>query len=179
MNAIVSLLDEEHDRRVRALWGDLEGAAGVRHLVEVIPYPHLTYHGAERYDESAAVSLLERLARGAKPFTVTTVGIGVFTGPLPVLYLAVARNPALQAFHDQLWSQIGGAASDHSHYYNAQMWAPHITLAQWDVTPQNLSRLAGALGERALEWEMPIDNVALVQYNGERYDVTHRFAIGG
>ena len=179
MNAIVSLLDEEHDRQVRALWGDLEAAAGVRHLVEVIPYPHITYHGAERYDESRAVPLLERLARGAKPFTVTSVGMGVFTGPGPVIYLAVARNPALQAFHDQLWREIGSAASDQSHYYNAQMWAPHITLAQWDVTPQNLPRLAGLLGERRLEWEMPIDNIALVQFTGDRYDVTHRFPFAG
>lgn len=179
MNAIVSLLDQEYDRRVRDLWGELEATAAVRHLVELVPYPHITHHGAERYDEARAVPLLERLARDAKPFNVTTVGMGVFTGSLPVLYLAVARNPALQAFHDLLWRNIGDAASDHSHYYDAQMWAPHITLAQWDVTPQNLPRLTGLLGGRNLEWEMPIDNVALVQYNGERYDVTHRFSFGG
>lgn len=179
MNAIVSLLDEEHDRRVRALWGDLEATAAVRHLVEVIPYPHITYHGADQYEEASAVPLLERLAKGAKPFTVTTVGIGVFTGSMPVLYLAVARNPALQAFHDQLWREIGAAARDQSHYYDAQMWAPHITLAQWDITPQNLPRLTGLLGERHLEWEISIDNVALVQFSGERYEITHQFAFGG
>ena len=179
MNAIVCLLDQEHDARVRRLWEELEAAAVVRHLVEVIPYPHITIHGAERYDEARAVPLLQRLAQGSARFTVTTVGIGVFTGPLPVVYLAVARNPALQTLHDRLWQEIGTAATDHSHYYGAQMWAPHITLAQWDVTPQNLPRLAGVLAERHLEWELPIDNVALVQYNGERYDITHRFPFAG
>jgi 2'-5' RNA ligase len=178
MNAIVSLLDPEHDRRVRELWGELESAAAVRHIVELIPHPHITYHGAEQYDVARLVPLLEQLARGARPFTVTTVGIGVFTGQLPVLHLAIARNPALAAFHTLLWQSVGPAASDPSHYYDARMWAPHITLAQWDVTPQNLPRLAGVLADRNLEWELPLDNIALVQFNGERYDVTHRFPFG-
>ncbi len=59
MNAVITLLDEVHNRRVEALWTDLREGFGLRGI-EVTPYPHFSVQIARGYD-------LEGLAEGCKP----------------------------------------------------------------------------------------------------------------
>jgi 2'-5' RNA ligase len=181
MNAIVSLLDDEHIHRVTELWDELERADAVRRVRELVPYPHVTYQGAEHYDLDRLKPILEQVARDTKPFTLQTAGLGIFSGPQPVLYISVVRSQPLSAFHRALWQAIDNAGSDLSPYYSPDgSWMPHITLAQWDISAANLPAIIGPLSERPFAWDILVDNLALLVRApaGESYTLRRRFDFG-
>jgi len=95
MEGLVSLLDAEHDARVRALWSELETGLGL-HGVWTTPYPHFSYQIAPRYDP--AIQPIARNLSAAAPFEIRTGGLAVFTLPAPVLYLPIVRTAALSAW---------------------------------------------------------------------------------
>jgi len=166
MDAVVSLLDADHERRVRDLWRELEADFGVLRVREILPFPHVTFQGAESYDERRVGPLLERLAHAARPFVIRTAGLGIFTGTKPVLTVAVARDAALDAFHRLVWDTLGAVASELSPYYApGDRWMPHVTLAQHDLERTNLPAIVGALCERDFAWEIRIENLALLVKN--------------
>jgi len=181
MIAVVSLLDDHHDRLVRDLWNELARDFGVRRVTEIVRDPHLTYQGAEQYDLDRLDTALRAVASTTAPFTISTTGLGIFTGPQPVLYLAVVRSAALTTFHAALWDAIGAAGQDYAPYYTpAGPWTPHITLAQWDLTPDTIGPVAARLAARPLAWEMPIDTLAILHPtspNADRYEVWRRYPL--
>src|SRR5262249_44708135 len=151
MNAVVSLLDEIDDRRVRGLWAELKQTFGVGRVVELVPWPHVTYAVADRYDLDRLDPALGPLAAETKALPIQPTGLGIFTGPLPVLYLAVARSPCLSAVHEAVWHAIGDVGESYSPYYTPDgLWTPHITLAQWDISRENLPGIVALLAERPL-----------------------------
>src|SRR5262249_6812679 len=179
MNAVASLFDEEHDRRVRAICDELQQELGIRRVMDLVPWPHVTYQGAERYDHDRLDVALRGLADKTAPLSIQTTGLGIFTGPLPVLYLAVARTPQLSAFHTAVWQAIGDAGEDFSPYYTPNgVWTPHITLAQWDLTRENLPSIVGLLCERPLAWEIPITNLVLFTRDDDTYTLWRRYNFG-
>lgn len=180
MNGIVSLLDAEHEGMVRDLWRELERDFGVRRVGEVVPFPHITYQGARRYALKRMDAILERLARETAPFSVRTAGLGIFGGPQPVLTITVVRDTALDSFHRRVWEAIGDAASDLAPYYApGDRWMPHITLAQGDLTRNNLPAIAGALCERPFEWDVRLGNIAFFQETEQVEDYElRRYAFG-
>jgi 2'-5' RNA ligase len=163
MDGIISLLDTEHERRVRAIWRELESDFGLLRVRQIVPFPHITYQGAGRFEEQRIGPMLERIARDAQPFTVRTAGLGIFTGAVPVLTITVVRDAALDAFHRHVWDTVGDAASDFAPYYApGDRWMPHITLAQYDLTCENLPPVVAALCGRDFEWDIQIDHLALL-----------------
>ena len=161
MNGIVSLLDADHEVMVRTLWSELERDFDVKRVREEVPFPHITYQGARRYALKRMDTILERLARETAPFTVRTAGLGIFGGPHPVLGITVVRDRALDDFHRRVWNAVGDAASELApNYAPGDRWMPHITLAQGDLTTENLPAIAGALGQRTFEWDIHLDNLA-------------------
>lgn len=180
MNGVVSLLDAEDEAMVRALWQELEREFGVKRVREAVPFPHITYQGAERYALKRTETILERFARDATPFTVRTAGLGIFGGPHPVLAITVVRDATLDAFHRRIWQAIGDAASNFAPFYAPDdRWMPHITLAQGDLTADNLPAIVGALCDRPLEWDIRIENVAFFRETErvEGYEV-RRYTFG-
>jgi len=63
MNAVVSLLDADRDARIKAPRDELARDFAVRKVRAMVPYPHVTYQGAERYDLDRLDAILERMAR--------------------------------------------------------------------------------------------------------------------
>ncbi len=161
MNGVVSLLDPEHYALTEALWAELAGALGLRG-VYATPYPHFSYHVAAGYDRARLQSALQQATAGAQAFMVTTAGLGVFTGPAPVLYLPVVRTPELSAFHARLWPALEAAATGSVPYYAPPNWVPHITLGFGDLTPATLAQALTLLGGRDFNWEIHVDNLAYV-----------------
>lgn len=183
MNGVVSLLDAEHEGMVRDLWHELERGFGVERVREAVPFPHITYQGAGRYAQRRMNAILERLARESAPFTVRTAGLGIFGGPQPVLTITVIRDTALDSFHRRIWEAVGDAASDPAPYYApGDRWMPHITLAQGDLTRDNLPAIISALSVRPFEWDIRLDNLAFFQENQQAagYEVNrYGFGVGG
>lgn len=165
IEAVISFLDDEHDERVRKLWAALEENFGLQGIYGT-PFPHFSYHGAEGYEATYTRRLLEQVARETEPFTVHTSGLGVFTGPAPVLYLPVVRAPALASCHQALWAGLSSLAETPNTYYHPMYWVPHITLAYSDLTYELLPQVIRFLSEQDTNWDLEVANLALAYVEG-------------
>ncbi len=90
-----------------------------------------------------------------------TAGLGIFTGPQPVLYIPVVRSPELTQFHQALWQRVSRVGNRIQAYYHPDQWMPHITIGFGDTGSEKLSQIVRYLGERDFHWEITVDNVAL------------------
>jgi 2'-5' RNA ligase len=179
MHGIVSLFDEHITKAVQNLWVELANDFGVRQLAELIPYPHVSYHVAQQYEEQELVRHIEHLAWQATPFQIQTTGLALFTGAHLVLYVPIIRTLELSQFHQNIWQAITPMGSDISPYYQPANWVPHITLAEHDINPENLARILAHLSSHPLRWDILVDNLAIIWNTGTpqepRYELRYKF----
>lgn len=161
MHGVVSLLDHKHHQLVKDLWAELAKEFAVSKVYEA-PEPHFSYQLAKHYNVKSLESVLRRFAASKKTFQVRVGGLGIFTGPHPVIYIPVVRGPELLEFHEAVWQEISSTASGIDEYYHPSRWMPHITLGIGDINKDNLSRIVGFLAERDFNWEITIDNIGLI-----------------
>ncbi|QPC84993.1 2'-5' RNA ligase family protein [Phototrophicus methaneseepsis] len=159
-NGVLTLLDEATTRHIQALWQEITALLG-KHPEPNAPFPHFTYHGADRYDITALNHAMAALAMEIAPFTVTTSGLGLFTIPMPVLYIPVVRSPRLTALHERVWQIADKYAHEASPYYQPTHWMPHITLAHSGIERSDLPKLISLLSERRFTWEIEVTNFAI------------------
>jgi hypothetical protein len=88
------------------------------------------------------------------------------------------RDPALTAFHQALWPRLGAVAHGGSAYYAPAAWMPHITLVFGDATPALLPDVLRRLGVRSFNWDIAIDNLALIYDRGAGQAVRAHFDLG-
>jgi 2'-5' RNA ligase len=170
-SGVISLLDGATEAKVVEIMGELRTRFGVHAVADVASFPHVSYQVA---DEFVGVSeALARIATRVAPFSIYTSCLGLFPGP--VVFVGVARSPALAALHAEVWA-ASLATAPHS-YYDAAHWMPHITLAQHDVPVAILPEITSWLATRELAWEITIDTLAFAHWNGARYDIErHRLS---
>ncbi|MFP4346101.1 MAG: 2'-5' RNA ligase family protein [Anaerolineales bacterium] len=178
LQAVVSILDEAHCTRVESLWEELDREFGV-HGVYITPIPHFSYQVAEGYGQEALQELLEDLAARHAPFTIHTSGLGLFTGPDPTLYVPVVRSLDLTHFHQSLWEAISGVAQNIIAHYDPQSWFPHITLTQDGADAETLGAIFQRFSQREFNWEIDIDNVALICDTCGKRGVKYHFTLKG
>jgi 2'-5' RNA ligase len=176
MHGIVSLLDNEHYQLVEDLWAELEREFSVRGIY-ITPYPHFSYHVAQHYDVDELESILKRITSNITTFQVRTGGLGIFTGVSPVPYIPVVRSQELTELHQELWEVIPTADSGVQEYYHPDQWMPHITIGFGDMNKDNLSRIIPWLAERAFNWDITINNLALIYDTGTKQELKGRFDI--
>jgi len=176
MHGIVSLLDNEHYQLVEDLWAELQREFSVQG-VYITPYPHFSYRAAQYYDVHELEPILERITSNITTFQVRTGGLGIFTGAHPVLYIPVVRSQELTELHQELWKVIPTADSGVQEYYHPDQWMPHITIGFGDINKDNLSRIIPWLAERAFNWEITINNLALIYDTGTKQELKARFDI--
>ena len=176
MHGIVSLLDNEHYQLVEDLWAELQREFSVQG-VYITPYPHFSYRAAQYYDVHELAPILERITSNITTFQVRTSGLGMFTGAHPVLYIPVVRSQELTELHQELWEVIPTADSGVQEYYHPDQWMPHITIGFGDINKDNLSRIIPWLAERAFNWEITINNLALIYDTGTKQELKARFDI--
>ena len=163
MNAIISPLDDEHNRRVSDLWAELEAEFGLRGVL-VTPYPHFTFQLAASYDLTRLETTLHDLAATIPPVEVQTRGLGIFTGEEPVLFVRVIRTPELNTIHQRIWDACAALGTGLSDYYAEKRWIPHITLAAHDLTPATLRAVTAHLHTRDFNWRVPITHLAFIHH---------------
>jgi len=178
MDGIVSLLDTHHSAQVEQLWAELKREFGVSG-VYITPFPHFSYHVAERYDTQALDGILDGVAATCAPFEVKASGLGIFNGKNPVLYIPVVRDARLDAVHTQLWPQITPIGVNAQVYYRSDYWLPHITIGFGDLTPASLGAISSYLAERAFNWTIPIDNFALIHVVDGKQQIFKRYPLRG
>jgi 2'-5' RNA ligase len=179
MQALVSLLEPIASSQIQHLWKRLEERCGLQGIKST-PYPHFSWEVAENYDEAKLVSMLEEITLSARPFTIQTSGLGLFTGLEPVIYIVIAKDQHLMDFHKMIWEKTQNLANEINLYYMPDAWIPHITLAHSDVSRESLLCAMEELGFIPLNWEVEIDNLALVgQAGSEVGTLLRRFDFRG
>ena len=178
MNAIVSLLDADHDRVVRGLWAELEREFGVT-VQYAAPFTHFSYHVADDYDLDVLIPVFAMLATERSPFSVTASGLGVFTGARPVLFVPVVRSPALDALHREVFARCTAAFGVSLPYYAPDAWVPHLTLAQGERAADRLPDIVRGLAARDLRWSLRVDNLAVIEDGGGERGVRLEVPLGG
>jgi len=177
LKAIVSLLDEEHNLRVQHLWDELEERFEVEGVFRT-PVPHFSYQVAEDYDIDRVKRVLGEAVRDQPPFSISTSGLGIFTGSHPTLYVPVIRTAALSAFHERIYPALAQSATNLRPYYTPLYWAPHITLAMANIAPQTIAEILQYFSRRDFTWEIVVDNVALICDTCGKEGIALRFDFG-
>ena len=176
-SGVVALLDERHNQLVAEIWDRLRHEAGIPLPQPALP--HFSYHVAERYKAPALETALRGLAANSKPFRAWTSGLGVFTQPVPVLYVAVVRSPELSRYQRWAWWEVHPTANGSLDYYLPERWVPHITLAQQGLTPENLAEAIRLLAGRDFHWPLDIDNISYVDGSQPEQKLRLRLMLGG
>jgi len=161
MDGLVSLLPQPHYDQVLGLWDEMEQKFGLRGI-RVTPYRHFSWQIAECYDSPRLQTALEELAARSQPFSVETVGLGLFTGEAPVLYVPVVVSAQLADFHRQVWEAVSGLGSAVSPYYAPDHWVPHISLAYEDWTPERIGPVMREMALRSFNWRFEVNNFSFI-----------------
>jgi 2'-5' RNA ligase len=177
MYGVVSLLDDKHYRLVEEIWAGLDAQLGPRRT-RATPFPHFSYHVAERYDIELLANAVREFAQRSAPFTVTTSGLGIFAGIQPVLYVPIVRTPALSELHRALWAEVNPYGFGIVGYYAPEQWLPHITLAQQEIDAGDLPALVQQLNARDFAWEIRVDNLAIIHNTDDPHVPVMRFPLG-
>lgn len=176
MHGVVSLLDNRHYAQVEQLWAEIVSRFGLRGICKT-PYPHFSYHVSTNYDLERLQSVLAGVARETAVFSITTGGLGIFTGPSPVLYIPIVRTAALSQLHERVWTAVESVSSGTQIYYSPANWLPHITLAQHDLTPENLPLIVRWLNQQSLNWQVTIDNLSLIIDTEGKQELNGRYQL--
>jgi 2'-5' RNA ligase len=155
MYGIVSLLDDAHDARIKGILNEIQD-------VSTTSIPHLSYHVAPTYELNTLKPVLSQLAGKTQSFRMKTSGLGVFTGPEPVLYITVVATRFLLDFQKSIWGAVDGNTSDSVEHYCPDNWMPHITLAQRSIDHDSLRDRIRFLSERDFSWNIEINNLAVI-----------------
>jgi 2'-5' RNA ligase len=154
-------LPEPFYRQVEDLWERLDALYSLRGI-RVTPYPHFSWQIAEDYDFTRLEPALRAIATTAEPFRVFTTGLGIFSGPRPVIYIPLVKTSALMSFHTMVWELCQPAGRNASPFYHPQSWIPHISLAYSDVHEQNIAAVMQDLAFQSFNWDLRVDNIALI-----------------
>jgi len=172
------LLHEPAAATVRSWWEVLERELGLQGLRRV-PFPHVTVLGYSGLDHAHIHGGLEGCAQRLSPLTLRTTGLGLFFRPHPVIYLPVVRSQALTDFHRELWEAVEGVGGVMSPYHTPETWMPHLTLAQFDLTPERQLDAIQVLSRLDLELEFEVRNLTLFEWIGPRFEPLDRYPLLG
>ncbi|HEX2293943.1 MAG TPA: 2'-5' RNA ligase family protein [Actinomycetota bacterium] len=168
--AVASLLPAEAAERVRDLWGELEKELGLK-AATISPLPHFSYQVARDYDLDALAEVVSSLAAASRPLRVQTAGLGIFTGPAPIVHVPVVRSPELTRFQLAVWSAASVAATKLDQHYHPASWVPHVSLAFGDTTPATAAAAVELLAERDLSWDLELEDLSIVKGAGNEPQV--------
>jgi 2'-5' RNA ligase len=178
MFAIASLFKPAANHSTQKLWDTLEkncGLSGIR----TSPYPHFSWLSAEELKWNAIQTRLRRICASTQSFKVRTAGLGIFTGPRPILYLPLVKTLELMRLHERIWKAELKYLVQPNAYYAPGSWIPHITIAYGDLTLENLPCAITDILNNPLELDILVDNVSVIYRQDEEAGVREVFRLGG
>jgi len=167
MYAIVTILDEPINSLIQGLWRELDVRCGLSGIL-VTPIPHFSWQGAIGYDVPSVEGILSRIAAATPPWVIPADGLGLFTGPDPVIYIPLAKTIHTARLHQTIWRRVKKSATGLYPFYAPDAWMPHITLGLMDVNHEKLVCAVRELGERPLKFDVEVNNLALVSQEGDQ-----------
>lgn len=169
MHGLVSLLPADYYAKVEELWQMLEDEFDLTGI-QATPFPHFSWLVGEDFNWDELEDTLRQIARETEPLIVNTGGIGIFSGPSPVIFIPVVRTAQLSALHQRIWDAIQPIGMDLSPYYSPNLWMPHITLAIKDVTPRKLEYALQKLVFQTFNWAFEVNNISFIRKEDDQED---------
>jgi 2'-5' RNA ligase len=124
-------------------------------------------------DEALQVS-----ARTQAPFPLHVTGLGIFSGPSPVIYLPVTKTPAVSVLHNHLWELLGPMAASVNKNYDADVWIPHITLTHETTDTNAIFEVISRLASVPLELEILVDHLAIIYKDDSVSGIRKKYQFG-
>jgi len=177
MFAIATLLDPYSDSLTRNFWQLLEKDCGLAGI-NTTPLPHFSWQGADDYSVDEVEQNLNEITSQLAPFSVRTAGLGLFTGSVPVLYLALVKTALLIEVHRTIWEMIGPLGTGLNRHYSPDLWMPHITIAYQDLTADNLACAVKNLIFVPVDLEIRVNQLALLYQIDSDTGVRSSFRFG-
>jgi 2'-5' RNA ligase len=176
---VIALLDDANAARVEALWDAMGREFGVpRGYPGAVP--HISFHLGSHDVEAAAETIVRGVSRETPPFTVHSAGLGVFGGPVPVLYLTVGRSPEASKLATVLTERLAAAGFPSTDpYFTADKWVPHITIAHKNLEAVELGPLLAWLVDQPLAWEIPLGSLSIARETDIGAEILATFPLGG
>lgn len=179
MYAIISQLDTKSSETVRNLWQRLREVCGLKGIYN-LPTPHMTWFSAEELDIPTAASIIANIAGSYPELATFAFGLGIFAGGSPVLYLPMVKSQAMIDLHSQIWDQVPQHANHPNMYYEPTHWLPHITLAAYDLSRENVACAMESVVFESIEMTVAIDNLIIVTQDMDpSSEVLHRYYFRG
>ncbi len=174
MYGIVTIIEGQAGRQVHALWQQWREQFGEQ-AVQGMSVPHVSYHVADDYDLDAVRALFEGLATHTRAFEVRAAGVAFIAGANgDVVWINVARSPAMNDLHEALWDGATAAGADVEMRYESTTWFPHVTLTYQAQVLEDAPELASAMRDGRLPRAIVVDNLALIEETDEGHDVVLR-----
>lgn len=117
------------DSEIRGLWHGIADAGFPSSMPGLDTPPHLTLLACEEIDLTGLKKAgFDEFMAAQAAVPVEFPGLGIFTGPLPVIYLAAAPAIRLLALHSAFWDLVAPFCRGLNEYYAPGTWVPHVTL---------------------------------------------------
>lgn len=179
MYAIITELETDIAIRIHQIRADAVEACGKDPSPLLWPL-HLSWQGADTYPLHEAQDRIRMISKTFAPVTTHVDGVGVFTGPEPILYLSVTRTPELSALNATLWEALTPLAENPNINYSPDTWVPHITLVYGSSGSADiLACLLSKLITTPLHLEISLDHLLLGFYRGEEHGSEFRLPLSG
>lgn len=124
--------------------------------------------------EKKLKKLLEDFTSQQEAFEVETDGFGRFSRR--VLFIAIAKNPALQELHRQLQKCLNKALHLKENE-KGRNFHPHFTLATRDLSYQNFEPAWKKLQARKFKASFIAESLVLFKHNGKTWDSFGEFSL--
>ena len=166
MFALITVINGQPGKYISDLWTGLQESCGLDGQNSFM-LPHFSWFGCEEIHCENLQIELARISSTIKPFSVKTAGLGVFTGPQPVLYIPIIRTQELSKAHTAVWEACLPYMQGPNYYYSPQNWMPHITLGFKKMTPEVIQCSLGRLTNIRFDFEIFADHYELACYDGQ------------
>lgn len=177
MYAIASLLDPAPAQIVRSLWERLDIHCGLSG-VKAAPLPHFSWSVADEFQIEPVEQILAEMADRMEPFPIQAAGLGIFTGPKPVVYVALVKDDRMMALHRVLAERVRPFAEFSNNYYEPGYWIPHVTLALRETDPGRLGCAVADVAMEKMEFPILVDHLAILYVTNGVAGVKSRYDFG-
>lgn len=177
MFAIASQLNPQADQQTRDLWGLLKSNCDMSGI-DLTPLPHFSWMVTEEFLLPKGAEKLQKLAASSNSFRVRTAGLGIFTGPQPVLYLLLVKDQNVLSLHQRIWESILPYCGNVRKYYAPDQWVPHITIAYRDLTSDNLACAVRDLIFQPFDYEIAVESMSVIYQDGAQSGTYQTYPFG-
>jgi hypothetical protein len=166
MLAIASLISLNSNPESKALWDSIEDRCGAFGYAKT-RIPHFSWQVAADYDLQSMIPTLTAQVSTWQEFTISTVGLGLFTGNFPVLYLPIIKTQNLLEKHKELWNLCSSFGTEVSPMYAPESWLPHITLVHQGFTLDSVTCIIKDLYLQKISLQFVVKKIEIIfQDNG-------------